>query len=33
MKWDGVDWFLLLVLGWIYFFIRKWIRGIKDAEV
>ena len=29
-KWDGVDWFLLLALQWPYFFLRKWIRGIKD---
>jgi len=33
MKWDKVDWFLLLVLGWIYFFIRDWIRKPKNAKV
>ncbi len=29
-KWDGIDWFLLLALQWPYFFLRKWIRGIRD---
>ncbi len=29
-KWDLVDWFLLLALQWPYFFLRKWIRGVKD---
>jgi len=33
MKWDKVDWFLLLALGWIYFVLRKWIRRPKDAKI
>lgn len=33
MKWDLVDWILLLVLGWIYFFVRDWIRGVDNAKI
>lgn len=31
-KWDGLDWFLLLVIEWPYLFLRKWIRGIPKGD-